>query len=77
MRMDRILNKILNSKIRYLDNTALYGFLGVKDEEDFGNSRLFPGKPQGCCENTGQKLTISAPSMEEMDNSTQDTHRTN
>lgn len=47
MSMDRILNKILNSQIRDLDNTALYGLLGVKDEEDIGKSGWFPGKPRG------------------------------
>lgn len=47
MSMDRILNKILNSQIRDLDNTALYGLLGVKDEEDIGKSGRFPGKPRG------------------------------
>lgn len=37
----------------------------------------FQENREGCSENTGQQLTRYAPSMEEMHNSTQDTHRIN
>lgn len=46
-------------------------------KKTLGTVDCFQETREGCSEDTGQKLTISAPSMEEIDNSTQDSHRTN
>ena len=46
-------------------------------KKTLGTVDCFEETREGCSEDTGQKLTISAPSMEEMHNSVQDTHRTN